>query len=223
MDNLTLRRQLERRARQWEERGRRLDAVDVIAGYPEAAFAGRAEDVHRKLAPQAGLWLPDAGAGPGARPAALATDFSRVAAFDLAHTNLQKIPASNSRVWRVQGSVHRLPFISGAFDRVLCYGVLHCFPSWEIAAEVVRELARVCKPAGRLLLGDNEPLCNTAFSPPLRKQPVNVTEYDPELTYLCFEPAFFQQVLTPLGWQCHFEDTIGESGHFDVVVSRRPG
>jgi len=205
----------------WEERGCREASLDEIAGYPESDFAGRAEDVRSKLLPQPGNLLLDAGAGPGALTAPLAKDFARIVAFDLAHSNLRRVCRGNRRVSCIQGSIHQLPFATGVFDRVLCYGVLHCFPSWEAAENVVKELVRVCKPEGRILIGDNEPLVNTAFSPPVEKQPVNVAEYDTEVIYLSFDQAFFEKLLRPIGYHCIFQDTWKGSGHFDVIISRR--
>ncbi len=47
----------------------------------------------------------------------------------------------------------RLPFRSGAFDKVYCVSTIHTLPSREDGARVVAELARVCAPGGRVLVG----------------------------------------------------------------------
>lgn len=46
-----------------------------------------------------------------------------------------------------------LPFENGAFDAVLSTTVLHCLPR-DARAQAIREMARVLRPAGRLLLVD---------------------------------------------------------------------
>ncbi len=47
----------------------------------------------------------------------------------------------------------RLPFPDGAFSAVYCTGVIHTLPSRDDGLRVVRELVRVCRPGGRVLLG----------------------------------------------------------------------
>lgn len=47
----------------------------------------------------------------------------------------------------------RLPFPDGAFSAVYCTGVIHTLPSREDGLRVVRELVRVCRPGGRVLVG----------------------------------------------------------------------
>ena len=47
----------------------------------------------------------------------------------------------------------RLPFADGVFSRVYCTGVIHTLPSREDGLHVIRELVRVCRPGGRVLVG----------------------------------------------------------------------
>lgn len=47
----------------------------------------------------------------------------------------------------------RLPFPDGAFSAVYCTGVIHTLPSQDDGLRVVRELVRVCRPGGRVLVG----------------------------------------------------------------------
>jgi ubiquinone/menaquinone biosynthesis C-methylase UbiE len=47
-----------------------------------------------------------------------------------------------------------LPFPDGRFDRVLIYSVLHYLENGSQAKQCVKELIRVCKPGGKILLGD---------------------------------------------------------------------
>ena len=48
-----------------------------------------------------------------------------------------------------RGDAHRLPFADGSFDTVI--GSL-CLCSMERPAEVVQEMARVCRPGGKVLI-----------------------------------------------------------------------
>ena len=50
-----------------------------------------------------------------------------------------------------QGSLLKLPFTDGAFELVLCWGVLMHIPEVETA---ISELARVVKPNGFLIISE---------------------------------------------------------------------
>lgn len=47
----------------------------------------------------------------------------------------------------------RLPFPDRAFTKVYCTGTIHTLPSQEDGVRVIRELVRVCRPGGRVLVG----------------------------------------------------------------------
>jgi ubiquinone/menaquinone biosynthesis C-methylase UbiE len=47
-----------------------------------------------------------------------------------------------------------LPFKDAWFDKVFCYGVFQYFPDKDYTRKAVSELLRVCKPGGRVLIGD---------------------------------------------------------------------
>ncbi len=55
---------------------------------------------------------------------------------------------------RVRADLAGLPFKSGLFDWILCIGVLHHLPE---RAPALREIARVLRPGGRLVLGVYSP------------------------------------------------------------------
>ena len=54
----------------------------------------------------------------------------------------------------VQCEAANLPFKDSYFDRVLCYNVFQYFPSKEYAREVIKELLRVTKKGGIIMIGD---------------------------------------------------------------------
>jgi SAM-dependent methyltransferase len=50
-----------------------------------------------------------------------------------------------------EGNAAELPFLDASFDLVVCRGALHHFPHPE---QPVAEMARVCRPEGRVVVGD---------------------------------------------------------------------
>jgi ubiquinone/menaquinone biosynthesis C-methylase UbiE len=89
---------------------------------------------------------------------AVGTDIWRAA--DLSG-NRPEATLENARLERVadrvevrDGDARRLPFADGAFDVVVSKEVLHNIYDASERDTAVREIARVLKPGGRLLLGD---------------------------------------------------------------------
>ena len=52
------------------------------------------------------------------------------------------------------GEINALPYADNVFDRVLCYNTFHHFPSEEYAMKTIKELVRVCKEGGYIMIGD---------------------------------------------------------------------
>lgn len=92
-------------------------------------------------------------------------DFSP-AALAAAESNIAAAPAGD-RIELREGSLLALPFADGAFDNVLCWGVLMHIPDIETA---LSELCRVVAPGGRLVIGENSAASVDArlFEPTLR-------------------------------------------------------
>ncbi|MDB4948427.1 MAG: Methyltransferase type 11 [Gemmatimonadetes bacterium] len=96
--------------------------------------------------PLAGLRLLDAGCGTGRR--LLSTDAALAAGADLAP---EMLAASAAPGRLAAADVRALPFPAAAFDVVWCRLVIGHLPD---AAPVYRELARVCRPGGTVLVTD---------------------------------------------------------------------
>jgi SAM-dependent methyltransferase len=61
---------------------------------------------------------------------------------------------SSSNVLLQEGNANTLPFVDASFDLVVCRGSLHHFPHPE---RPVEEMARVCRPGGRVVVSDMVP------------------------------------------------------------------
>ena len=106
-------------------------------------------EVVDRLEPLAGRRVLDLGAGDGALSVELVRRGAQVVALDLASTALvlagRRAAVDRVRFGRVCGSVHRLPFGDGSFDRIAGGLVLHHLDLSLAAPEVRRVLA----PGGR--------------------------------------------------------------------------
>jgi SAM-dependent methyltransferase len=71
-----------------------------------------------------------------------------------------------------QVNVGALPFADAAFDAAFCYDVFTNFPSIEDGVDLVREMLRVVRPGGRVLVG-NVPDTLRAGDLPERVQAIN--------------------------------------------------
>jgi SAM-dependent methyltransferase len=95
-----------------------------------------------------GQLILDAGCGPGGNGAWLAR-YGHVVGADLSLDALRFVQARRPGTSPVQASITGLPFASGSFDVAIAITVVNCVPD---DAHAVRELARVLKPSGVLLL-----------------------------------------------------------------------
>jgi SAM-dependent methyltransferase len=59
--------------------------------------------------------------------------------------------AGMTNVLLQEGNAAELPFLDASFDLVVCRGAMHHFPRPELP---IAEMARVCRPEGRVVVGD---------------------------------------------------------------------
>ncbi|HSL84654.1 MAG TPA: class I SAM-dependent methyltransferase, partial [Thermoanaerobaculia bacterium] len=95
-------------------------------------------------------------AGVGRRVARRCRSFTGIDATlgllaDAARDGIETGAGGSARFLASDG--RRLPFPDGAFTAVYCTGVIHTLPSQDDGLRVVRELVRVCRPGGRVLVG----------------------------------------------------------------------
>jgi SAM-dependent methyltransferase len=102
-----------------------------------------------------GLDLLDLGAGDGTYAIALAGRGARVTALDRSvpalHAATRRAPESGTSVAVAAGDAACLPFEDRSFDLVVAVTVL-CFV--RAPEQVAREIGRVLRPGGRLVLGE---------------------------------------------------------------------
>ncbi len=98
----------------------------------------------------------DAGSGWSTLKFALARRCHKIVALELDPEFIAKAQTSidgmgyADKITQVQGDVRRMPFPDGWFDRVVCVSVVEHMPEGWV--EAVRELVRVTRPGGRMLL-----------------------------------------------------------------------
>ena len=125
-----------------------LDHFDLIASFYDRLIGppdtGRLRDL-LKL-PTEG-WMLDSGGGTGRVSARLSSQVSHLVVSDLSHRMLKK--ACEKNIWPVQAHAEKLPFGDARFERVLVVDALHHFCNQR---EAIRDLLRVLKPGGRLVI-----------------------------------------------------------------------
>ena len=139
----------------------------IALSYGDGAAVGRSlseidarvEDLLNTLRVGSGAYTLDLCCGNGLLTNILAGSGSTVMGIDLSYEMLKKGNNAAERfglktVRFLQGGAARLPFADDTFDASCCLSSFQLFPSSEYARDVLRELVRVTKPTGRILIGD---------------------------------------------------------------------
>ena len=138
----------------------------------------RAKQV-RMLRPGPGVKVLDAGCGRGEVLRACALAGAEVAGFDYAHAAgelSRQTLAEFDHVDVRQAEVERLPWSDASFDRVLLGDVIEHLGDDQIAAGL-RELNRVLRPGGKLVVHTAPNLLFLRFGWPLARLPVCLAGY----------------------------------------------
>lgn len=123
--------------------------------YGEDVALATARDVRTKLQLRPTDEIVEIGAGTGGFLAAVMHADQRGVGFDLCPPLVRRARLERGQQISVGAAEAAwLPFRDESFDRVLCYSVTQYFPDHAYAARVVRELVRVCRIGGVVLLGD---------------------------------------------------------------------
>jgi ubiquinone/menaquinone biosynthesis C-methylase UbiE len=97
----------------------------------------------------------DVGCGTGALMEAL-KPFGAVVGVD-GSEGMIAVLRRNGRGEAVVAPVDRLPFADGAFDVVFCVATLHHVAEPEAVRRTIREMVRVARPGGALVIWDHNP------------------------------------------------------------------
>jgi 2-polyprenyl-3-methyl-5-hydroxy-6-metoxy-1,4-benzoquinol methylase len=133
---------------------------EAYAGWRATSLGAITEAIEQRVLLElmgdvAGLSFLDAGCGDGALVCAAATQGATATGVDPDPAMLAaaRVRAANLNIRAsfLEGRVERLPFPAASFDVVVAVTVLCFVPD---AAGAVREMARVLRPGGRLVLGE---------------------------------------------------------------------
>ena len=135
-------------------------------------FQQERNDVLMSLAPESGpLRALDLGCGTGIILDRLAERYGTAVGLDVSEEMLAGYaPRPGHAVALARGDMARLPFAAGSFDLVLCRSALH---HMDDEVGVLREIARVLAPRGRLVLGEpaNDNVLTRAARAFVRRRP----------------------------------------------------
>jgi len=126
-------------------------------GYSGEVAARTVADIAAKLRVGPGDRVLEVGCGSGMVLSTILQNGQRGFGVDLSEKLIRRAAAfgvDRTRLDLLAAEAAGLPFRDGVFDRVLCYSVFQCFPDRGYARRALRELVRVCKPGGMILVGD---------------------------------------------------------------------
>jgi SAM-dependent methyltransferase len=120
-----------------------------------AARLGAFEQLLPELAPGPRLRVLDLGCGAGTYAGLLARRGHGVTALDYATAMVRRARSAHGGVRFVVADGQSAPLRSASFDLVLCIGVLQCCAE---SATLIREITRLVRPGGGVLLEGLNPL-----------------------------------------------------------------
>ena len=144
-----------------------LDLIRDQFTFQAAAYASaqpiRNEEILQRIVaacdPQPDDEVLDVACGPGILTCALAAKVKHATGIDLTPAmldqshSLQREHGLENLAW-IEGNVTRLPFAPASFSLVTCRYAFHHFPEPLV---VLREMKRVCRPGGRIVVIDTAP------------------------------------------------------------------
>jgi ubiquinone/menaquinone biosynthesis C-methylase UbiE len=178
-------------------------AYDRLLGPPQAA------DLVMMLGLPIRGRLLDAGGGTGRVSLSLRAQVGGVVVADLSENMLRKA-RQKAGLDTVQARTEQLPFLDGAFERIVVVDALHHFSD---QGEALAELVRVLKPAGRILIEE----------PDLNLPIVKLVAVAEKLLFM--ESHFATPEAIGAALQQHgFSPAIRQSGRFRAwITADKPG
>jgi ubiquinone/menaquinone biosynthesis C-methylase UbiE len=141
---------------EWQQQAESSDDLKLQVGRPQSDESWQllAVDVQEKLKLQLTDDLLDVGCGSGLLLSKLASNCANISGIDYAQAMVDKAQILLPKAQFCCGEAKTLPFTSDSFDKLLSYSIFHYFPDREYALSVVKEMIRVVKPGGIILIGD---------------------------------------------------------------------
>lgn len=140
--------------------------ISWVSGYHGnlASISGKGRNqiyfmIKNKLQLQDNDLLLDVGCGAGFITMPLLKDVKTIVCLDALQKMLYRITKQYDII-KVCAMAHMLPLITESMDKVLCNSVFQYFPSYLYAESVLKEMYRVCKPGGFILIVDLPDLLN---------------------------------------------------------------
>jgi ubiquinone/menaquinone biosynthesis C-methylase UbiE len=136
----------------YEQWAVKYDADHLISGWSAKGLARRFELLFKLFGSadlKPGSRVLDLGAGPGTYTRAIAGKGLQCIGVDYSHNVLAVARRKGNREPYIQAEAYNLPFRNGAFDAVVCIGVLQ---SLDRTPEALSEIARVLAPGGWMFL-----------------------------------------------------------------------
>jgi ubiquinone/menaquinone biosynthesis C-methylase UbiE len=123
------------------------------------SMSGERPKRHEIIGARADDELLDIACGPGSLTLELAPHVAKATGLDITPAMLEQARSAQAaggvdNVDWVEGDAARLPFADGAFSLVTSSAAFHHF---EQPAAILAEMARVCRPGGRIVVSDVTP------------------------------------------------------------------
>jgi ubiquinone/menaquinone biosynthesis C-methylase UbiE len=138
--------------------------AEKFAASPTARSEDILERMVRLARPEPGDSALDVACGPGLLVCALARTVRHATGIDLTPAMLEQARRAQqeqglANVSWDQGDVTAMPYDDGSFDVVTCRFAFHHFPE---PLAVLREMRRVCRAGGRIVVADSAPAAGKA-------------------------------------------------------------
>ncbi|WKD24685.1 class I SAM-dependent methyltransferase [Pseudoalteromonas sp. KG3] len=142
---------------EWDQIARDNHDFKAQVGRPfeDELWQALTDDVEKKLSFSVkGNNVLDVGCGNGLLLSKLLSNCTGCSGVDYSEVMIEEAKKLLPMGCFYQSEANNLPFEKHQFDRVLSYSIFHYFPSYDYALSVIKEMIRVCKPGGVILIGD---------------------------------------------------------------------
>ncbi|OGX06949.1 MAG: hypothetical protein A2Z88_04040 [Omnitrophica WOR_2 bacterium GWA2_47_8] len=122
--------------------------------YSQHAVEATHRDIFKKLAPARDASILDIGCGVGYFTKTHAKKVKLIIGSDVSLHMIRSARDLNPRGHFLVAQAYSLPFQNETFDRIFSYGVTQYLPSQPTLQKMLKEMLRLIKPHGRMLIGD---------------------------------------------------------------------